>query len=147
MTRFAKYFFSLIAVGVLSCMTLPAFAQSPGDVKITTNTELAVPGHLLEPGTYFVQRATASEPSEYKIVDSDGRFISYMQVIPAQRSSHEDTEVDVSNPDAAGLRVLQAWYIAGDNNGYEVVYHKGEIRKLDQIAQSRTRPDGSAGQP
>ena len=146
MTRFAKYFFSLIAVGVL-CTTLPAFAQSPGDVKITTTTELAVPRRLLEPGTYWVQRAMSKENSQYKIVDSDGRFISYMQVIPAQRSSHDDTEVDVSDPDAAGLRLLQAWYVAGDNNGYEVVYRKGDIRKLDQIAQSRTRPDGSAGQP
>lgn len=146
MTRFAKYFFSLIAVGVL-CTTLPAFAQSPGDVKITTTTELAVPGHLLEPGTYWVQRAMSKENSQYKIVDSDGRFISYMQVIPAQRSSHDDTEVDVSDPNAAGLRLLQAWYVAGDNNGYEVVYRKGDIRKLDQIAQSRTRSDGSAGQP
>ncbi|HMK23494.1 MAG TPA: hypothetical protein VK466_14255 [Terriglobales bacterium] len=145
-TRFAKYFSSLLAVGIVSCMTLPVVAQSPGDIRITTNAELAVPGHLLEPGTYWVRRAMANEQSFYRISDADGRFIAYMEVIPTQRTQGNDTEVEVSNPDAAGVRVLQAWYSAGNNNGYEVVYSKGDIRKLDQIAEMRTQSSGAAGQ-
>jgi hypothetical protein len=51
-SRFLKSILSLAAVSVVACMSLPGLAQSPGDIKITTNTEVAVPGHLLEPGTY-----------------------------------------------------------------------------------------------
>jgi hypothetical protein len=146
MFRFAKNFFFLVAVGVVSCMTLPVFAQSPGDIKITTNAELAVPGHLLEPGTYWVRRVLSDEQSFYKISDDDGNFITYMEVIPTQRAKGNDTEVVVGSPDAAGVRVLQAWYSAGDDNGYEVVYSKSDMRKLDQIAEMRGQSPGSAGQ-
>ena len=49
-------------------------------------------------------------------------------------------------PDAAGVRVMQAWYGPGDASGYELVYGTGDIRNLDQIAEMRSHSLGSSGQ-
>ena len=146
MTQLAKYFVFSAAMAFVSFIALPVFAQSPGDIKITTATEVAVPGHLLEPGTYWFRRAMADDPSVYKIVADDGRTIELVEVIPTERAGRTDTEVDVTAPDAAGVRVLQAWYGPGDPSGYQLVYSKGDIRKLDQIAEMRSHSGYAAGQ-
>ena len=146
MTQLAKYFVFSAVVAVAFFVALPVFAQSPGDIKITTTTEVAVPGHLLEPGTYWLRRAMDNDPSVYKIVTDNGRTIEFVQVIPTQRTGRTDTEVDVTAPDAAGVRVLQAWYGPGDPDGYQLVYTKGDIRKLDQIAEMRSHSGYAAGQ-
>ena len=88
----------------------------------------------------------SDEPSLYKIFDDNGQCIEFLHVLPTQRVGGNGTKVDVSDADAAGVRLLQAWYNAGDNSGCEVVYGKGDILKLDQIADMRTRSSGSAGQ-
>jgi hypothetical protein len=146
MTQLAKYFVFSAAAALVSLVALPVFAQSPGDIKVTTTTEVAVPGHLLEPGTYWFRRAMADDPSVYKIVGDDGRLIEFVEVVPTERTGRTDTEVDVSVPDAAGVRVMQAWYGPGDPSGYELVYPKGDIRKLDQIAEMRAHSGYAAGQ-
>jgi hypothetical protein len=146
MTQFAKYIVFLAVIILVAVVALPVFAQSPGDIRITTDQEMAVPGHLLEPGTYWFRRAMADEPAFYKIVGDDDRVIGFVQVIPTERSSRTDTEVDVTAPDAAGVRVMQAWYGPGDLSGYELVYPKGDIRKLDQIAEMRSHSGYAAGQ-
>jgi hypothetical protein len=146
MSQLVKYIVFFTAVAVLSVVALPLFAQSPGDIRITTATEVAVPGHLLEPGTYFFRRAMADEPTVYKIVADSGQVIGFVHVIPAERTGRTDTEVDVTAPDAAGVRVMQAWYGPGDPSGYELVYAKGDVRKLDQIAEMRAHSGYSAGQ-
>ena len=46
----------------------------------------------------------------------------------------------------AGVRVLQAWYGPGDTSGYELIYAKGDIQKLDQIAEMRSHSGYAAGQ-
>ena len=144
MTQFGKH---IVFLAVLSFIALPVFAQSPGDIKVTTTTEVAVPGHLLEPGTYWFRRAMADDPSVYKIVADNGRVIEFVEVVPTERAGRTDTEVDVSVPDAAGVRVMHAWYGPGDPSGYELVYPKGDIRKLDQIAEMRAHSSGyAAGQ-
>jgi len=76
----------------------------------------------------------------------DGHFIGFVDVIPTQRAKPGDTEVYVSAPDAAGVRVLQAWYEPGEERGCEIVYPKGDIQKLDPIAELRLHGSGhSAG--
>ena len=144
MTQIAKHIAFLMAA--VSFIALPVFAQSPGDMKVTTNVEVAIPGHLLEPGTYWIRRAMADDPSVYKILADNGRMIAFVEVVPTQRSGRTDTEVDISTPDAAGVRVVQAWYSPGDPSGYELVYPKGDIRKLDQIAEMRAHSGYAAGQ-
>jgi hypothetical protein len=144
MTQLVKHI--VLLTSVVSFMALPMLAQSPGDIRITTATEVAVPGHLLEPGTYWLRRAMDNDPSVYKIVGNDGKVIEFVEVIPTERTNRTGTEVDVSAPDAAGVRVLQAWYGPGDPSGYQLVYGKGDIRKLDQIAEMRSHSGYAAGQ-
>ena len=144
MTQLVKHI--VLLTSVLSFMALPMLAQSPGDIRITTATEVAVPGHLLEPGTYWFRRAMDNDPSVYKIVGNDGKVIEFVEVIPTERANRTDTEVDVTAPDAAGVRVLQAWYGPGDPGGHQLVYGKGDIRKLDQIAEMRSHSGYAAGQ-
>lgn len=144
MTQPAKHF--TFSIALVSFMALPVFAQSPGDIKITTASEVAVPGHLLEPGSYWFRRAMADDPSVYKIVGNEGRIIEFVEVIPAERRGRTDTEVDVTAPDAAGVRVLQAWYGPGDPDGYQLVYRQGDIQKLDRIATMRSHSGYAAGQ-
>ena len=146
MSQVAKYIVFFTAVAVVSVVALPVLAQSPGDIRITTDREVAVPGHLLEPGTYWFRRAVADEPTVYKIVADNGHVIGFVQVIPTERTGRTDTEVDVTAPDAAGVRVMQAWYGPGDPSGYELIYAKGDVRKLDQIAEMRAHSGYSAGQ-
>jgi len=147
MKQSAKFVVFFTAVMALFCIALRVFAQSPGDTNITTAKAIALPGHLLEPGTYWFRRAMADDPSVYKIIGDDGRVIEFVEVIPTERRERRDTEVDVTAPDAAGVRVLQAWYGPGDTDGYELVYAKGDLEKLDQIAELRAHSSGyAAGQ-
>ena len=146
MTQFGKYIGFSAMIALVFAVAVPVFAQSPGDIRITTDKEMAVPGHLLEPGTYWFRRAMADEPAIYKIIGEDDRFIGFVQVIPTERRGRTDTQVDVTAPDAAGVRVMQAWYGPGDPSGYELVYAKGDIRKFDQIAEMRSHSGYSAGQ-
>ena len=148
MTRFAKYIVSFAAILVVSCAALPALALDPGDINITVKSEVAIPGHLLEPGTYWFRRATGDETGFYKVETADGEFIGFVDVIPALRNPKADnnTEVEISSPDAAGVRVLQAWFTGGDNRGYELLYPKNGMQKLDQIAEMRAHSSGAAGQ-
>jgi hypothetical protein len=144
MTQLAKYFtFSIALVFSWRCR---CFAQSPGNIKLTTASEVAVPGHLLEPGSYWFRRAMAVDPSVYKIVGNDGRIIEFVEVIPPERRRRTDTEVGVTAPDAAGVRVLQAWYGPGDPDGYQLFYRKGDIQKLDQIAAMLSHSGYAPGQ-
>ena len=148
MTGFRTYVVFFAAVVVVSCLSLTAWAQSPGDIQVTTKTEMAVPGHLLEPGTYIIRRVMADTPSVYEITTANGRFICYEDVTPIERTRGNGTVVDVSAPDGAGVRVLQAWYNAGNNDGYQLVYSRRDMRKLDQIAELRAHSSGyAAGQP
>ena len=110
MKRFRKSMVLLAAMGVTFCVSIPLLAQSPDDISMTTKTEVAIPGHLLEPGTYWIRRVMAIERSVYEVRSNDGHFIGFINVIPTQRTGREDAEVDVSDPDAAGVQVLQAWY-------------------------------------
>lgn len=68
MTQLAKHF--TFSIALVSFMALPVFAQSRGDIRITTASEVAVPGHLLEPGSYWFRRAMADDPSVYKLSET-----------------------------------------------------------------------------
>jgi hypothetical protein len=88
----------------------------------------------------------AVDPSVYKIVGNDGRIIEFVEVIPPERRRRTDTEVGVTAPDAAGVRVLQACYGPGDPDGYQLFYRKGDIQKLDQIAAMLSHSGYAPGQ-
>jgi hypothetical protein len=114
----------------------PVLAQSPGDIQVHISTEVAVPGHLLTPGDYVFRRYS-DNPSVYEILSNvDDAVIGFFNVIPAARTTPGETEVDLSAPDEAGVRLIQTWYGPGDLNGYQFVYSNKDIRQVDAIARA-----------
>lgn len=138
---FAGTFFVLL-------FNAPSFAQSPGDIRFAATTQIAVPGHLLEPGNYTFRRLNSDEPGIYEVLDSSGQLIGVEQVTPANRAQRGDTEIDIAAPDSDGVRLVQEWFGPGDTDGYQFVYSKKIVQKLDQLAAVQSRATGSiAGQP
>jgi len=153
MARFLKKSLELLAALCLAAalttvLDVPTFAQSPGDIEVSLPSEVAVPGHLLAAGKYEFVRVSADDPSLYKILDANRDFVGIVHVIPARRPEDGATEVSLSAPDSAGVRLVQSWYDTGNTDGYQILYSHKDIRNLDELAQARMQPTGSsAGQP
>ena len=146
---FRRAFSSVVFLFILY-FNLPVFAQSPDDIKVHVSEEAAVPGHILDPGDYVFHRVNSAEPGVYSIVRMENHpaFIGYFQVTPSERSTHENSEVDYSSPDAAGVRLLEAWYAPGSTDGHRFIYTQRDMSKLDQIAAARRlEMDTAVGAP
>ena len=138
---------SLAAV-LIACFDVPGFAQSPGDITVNLPTEVAVPGHLLKPGNYEFRRLNGDDPSIYEILGANGQFIGLTHVLPTERANAGNSEVTLSAPDSAGVRLVKDWYGVGATDGYQIVYLHRDVRKLDRLAQAQSQTVGSAaGQP
>ncbi len=139
---------SIIAALLLFTLSIPMFAQSPDDIRVQAGEEVAVPAHLLSPGTYTLKRVVSDSPEVYRLTNEDTmQVVGVFHVMPEAKGNSSQTEVALSAPDAAGLRMIQAWYPAGDSEGYRFSYTKKDARKLDALARSQVNATGSAGQP
>jgi hypothetical protein len=153
MIRFLKRSLEFVAALFLAALLttifeIPTYAQSPGDINVSLPSEVAVPGHLLTAGNYEFLRLGADDPSTYEILNAKKEFIGVVHVIPAERPDGGASEFSLSAPDSAGVRLVQAWYGAGDTDGYQLIYSHKDVRKLDRLAQARTQTSGSAaGEP
>ena len=146
---FGKLFGSLLFLFIIY-FNLPLLAQSPDDIKVHVSQESAVPGHILEPGDYIFHRVNSDQPGVYSLtrMQDHPEFVGYFQVEPTQRNSRENSEVEYSAPDAAGVRLIQAWYGPGNTDGYQFLYTQRDLRKLDQMAAARWHKlDTAAGEP
>jgi hypothetical protein len=149
---FRDMFASITALFVGTLFTvlfaMPMFAQSPGDIRFTATTEIAVPGHLLPAGDYVFRRLNSTEPNIYEILNGNGELVTVAQVTPTVRPNRGDTEIDVKAPDSDGVRMVKSWFGPGNTDGYQFVYSKKAVRKLDQLAEAQAKTSGSlAGQP
>jgi hypothetical protein len=124
-------------------------AQNVGDIQVHFATEVAVPNHLLQPGDYVFRRLNDANPNVYEILSNNGQDpVGIFEVMSTQRIQRGDTEVELSAPDAAGVRLVQAWYGPGDTDGYQLSYTRKDVSKLDELARTEAQNSGSfAGQP
>lgn len=136
--------FALAAVFILFA-NLPMHAQDM-DVKVHFSTEVAVPGHLLAPGDYIFHRINDTDLDTYEIIADDDKPVGIVRAMSTRRAQPGDTEVDLSAPDGAGVRMVQAWYPTGDTDGFQFSYSDKEQRKLDELARNQSQA-GSLGQP
>jgi hypothetical protein len=85
----------------------------------------------------------------YEILSNNGHDpVGIFEVMSTQRTQRGDTEVKLSAPDAAGVRLVQAWYGPGDTDGYQLSYTRKDVSKLDELARAEAQNSGSfAGQP
>lgn len=129
---------------------IPVFAQEQPSLQVHLATDAAVPGSLLAPGDYiFRPLDPIGSPNTIEILRADdSQPVGYFRITPVERSNISQTDVALSSPDQAGVRLIQTLYIAGENVGYQFNYSKKDIRRADQLAQARALTSGSAaGQP
>jgi len=149
MNRITKNIIAVLAVFLAVQLSAPVFAQQPGDIHVYVLEEVAVPGHLLTPGDYVFRHVSFANPHTFGIWSSDGsEFVGFFHVIPVQQlDNRQDTEIDVSDADGAGVRRIEAWYWRGERYGYQFIYSKQDIERLDRLAQAqRALNTSSAGQ-
>jgi len=150
----AKDFFSFSAALLLATIftlvfNLPMHAQNVADIKVHFSSEVAIPNQLLPPGDYVFHRVDANDPSTYEIEAGDGlKSYGFVHVEPTVREDKGEAAVELSAPDATGVRMVQAWYGPGENDGYELTYSGKDLRKLDELARQQVQSSGSLpGQP
>jgi len=136
-----------VAVGFLTLLMVPAFAQTQSDYKVHVYEEAALPGFLLQPGSYIFRQPSVSNPDLFEVMKPDGTTVGFVEAIPAQRTDTKYTELDLSAPDATGLRTVQAWYPGGRSDGFEFVYTHKEMRTLDRLARAQNVSSSVAGEP
>jgi hypothetical protein len=146
MTRFVLNSVRLLAVLFLLHFSIPMFAQAPGNIKVHFTDEVAVPGHLVPPGDYEFHRLDDSDPYTYELISDNGQdLIGIFHVITTERANYGEPGVELSAPDASGIRMIQAWYDPG-REGFEFIYSKKDMRNL-QFAETQSHATGSVGQP
>ena len=146
MNCLAKNIIAVLAVFFAVQLSVPVFAQQPGDINIHVLKEVAVPGHLLAPGDYIFRSISSVNPHIFGIWTRDGsESIGSYYVIGVERPyDRRDTEIDVSDPDGAGVRKIEAWYWPGERDGYQFIYSERDIERLDRLAQARRPLDTSS---
>jgi hypothetical protein len=139
MNRVTKNIIAVLAVFLAVQLSVPVLAQQPGDINVYIAKEVAVPGHLLTPGDYVFRRISSADTHIFGIWSSDGsEFVGFVHVIGVERpDDRRDTEIDVSDEDEAGVRRIEAWYWPGERDGYQFIYSKQDMERLDRLAQAR----------
>lgn len=149
MNRVTKNTITVLSVLLAFELSVPVFAQQPGDINVHVPEEVAVPGHLLTPGDYIFRHISSTNPYSFGIWSSDSsEFVGFFYLIRVERpDDRQNTEIDVSDADGAGVRRIEAWYAAGERDGYQFIYSKQDIARLDRLAQVQRAPNTfSAGQ-
>jgi hypothetical protein len=149
MNRITKNTIAISAVLLAFELSVPVFAQLPGDINVHVLEEVAVPGHLLTPGDYVFRHISSANPHTFGIWSSDSsEFVGFFHIIRVERpDDRQNTEIDVSDADGAGVRRIEAWYWPGERDGYQFIYSKQDIERVDRLAQvQRALNTFSAGQ-
>ncbi len=144
-----KRFSLAVLFVVLSMMfvtAMPAVAQQNTVLNVHIEKAVAIPGHVLLPGNYlFRLRDADTYPGFVQVTSADGsQVFGFVQVFPAWRPQAGNDEVVLSQPDAAGLENVEAWYFQGEHYGYHFVYSQHDLRNADLIAQ-RMHTKSNAG--
>jgi len=130
----------LLALAV-SSMT-PAMAdESNKETRMQTNVPVAIPGRVLQPGTYIFRLAESM--SNRNIVqifseDANGRetLVTTLPAISAYRTQTPEKPIfNVEQRVAGGPEAIHTWFYPGDNTGWEFVYSKS-----DRLEIAKTQP-------
>lgn len=136
-----------IVAGLLVLLAVPAFAQDGREYKVQFDHQVALPGIVLQPGTYLFSRPSINNPNLFQVMKPDGTSVGFVEALPIHRTDSGKTEVDLSAPDSTGLRTVQAWYPGGHSQGFAFDYNHKEMRSLDRLARNETVSSSAAGEP
>ena len=126
--------------------TISAVAENNTVMKVHVDKAVAIPGNVLAPGDYtFRLTDIASGRSVVAITSADSKVnYGFLHVYSAQRNSNGRSEVEVASSDGSAVDRIDSWYFPGEKHGYRFIYSKGDVAKLNEVAQ-KLNAKGNAG--
>ncbi|HWR17227.1 MAG TPA: hypothetical protein VN577_20530 [Terriglobales bacterium] len=136
MSRVMRIAAVFVAVLAMTYIAVPANAQAVDNVKVHFDHPVAVPGQVLASGDYVFHVMDPWSAVNTVLIRSadNNRYIGYFHMVPTERSTDAKTEVVLNSPDAIGLRTVRDLFVAGNRQGLEFKYSRGDASKLDQMA-------------
>ena len=139
---------ALLSVLLVAGSVASMFAQNTTVLKIQTQSALAVPGNVLEPGTYvFRMPDSATGYTNVQILSADGKTkLGFIPIYSARRSRTTGVSTMVAVPGQSGLLRVDSWFLPGSQDGFRFIYGRSDLRKIETIAQQMPGTKGmSAG--
>jgi hypothetical protein len=137
---------SILAVLLVGTFAGPAQANGCDKLSLLTfSAPVSLPGVALPAGTYQFTHPDCSGINHILRVSSqDGRHVyATLLAIPESRPTPSDQAVVVFEEMPAGSpKAVKAWFYPGDTIGDELIYQKGEARR---IADAGGRSPSSTG--
>lgn len=100
--------------------------------KLTFNSPVQIPGHLLSAGTYIFRRADSDDLNLIQIFNADhSALVATVQTISAERlDPAPDTVITLAEPEAGQPDLLVKWFYPGNTIGHEFLYSNLQEREL-----------------
>jgi hypothetical protein len=109
-----------ITLFVLLAMLPAAYAETSDALTLTVSQPVAVPGAVLQPGSYSVRFADNQEHTVL-IRQANGAVVGLFPVIDAYRAeATSNAEVDVLHSNG-GSRI-SSWFMPGNRSGWAFIY-------------------------
>lgn len=112
---------------VLACTAMLQLARADDwtkETNVTLNAPIAIPGQVLQPGTYVFRLADSADRRVVQIYnESKSHLITTVMAIPAYRSEPTfDSVITFEEAPAGSPEAIHTWYFAGDRCGVGFVY-------------------------
>ncbi len=106
-------------------------------MKITFSQSVQIPGRVLPPGTYIIQRRTVGVGADENMIQilnaADSRVIAFIQTIPATRKNISgDIELTLATNLEGQPPALVSWSLPGSLGGREFLYARRIERKVEK---------------
>lgn len=99
--------------------------------ELTINERVEIPGHILTPGTYYVELVdTGSADQVVAFRDSEEQLITTTLAISAQRADPEGTAFTFYETPATEPPAIRKWFYPGSTIGVEFVYPESRSNEL-----------------
>lgn len=117
-----KLIYTALAALLLSATTVMA-ERVDRKTELTVNERIEIPGHVLTPGTYYVELVNNTSPDRVVAFrDSEQQLVTLAFAIPAQRADNEGTSFTFYETPASEPPAMRKWFHPGSTIGVEFVY-------------------------
>jgi hypothetical protein len=142
---FSNFIFALLLIMAGSAVS--AAAQEEGALDIHVNKAVAIPGKVLPAGDYVFRLVeSTSGANEVKVMSADGKtFYGFIPITRASKNDMTDHAVVKTVEDEAGTSRIDTWFFPASRDGFEFIYSKSDLRKLDIMAKQMSARDSANG--
>lgn len=104
--------------------------------ELTVNERVEIPGHILTPGTYYVELVSNNSPDRVVAIrDSEEELVTLAFAIPAQRADYEGTSFTFYETPANEPPAMRKWFHPGSTIGVEFVYPETRGNELAGLSR------------